>query len=110
MSLLHASFYLRLDACKRDMTEVGLKEDNTTNRAAWRFFTAEFECHIKYVAAYRIDVHVRLYHADYANVHVYMSPRPEGSHPLLSLNSYLGAIERAPGRIHLATEAWAFID
>ena len=24
------------DACKRDMTEVGLKEDNTTNRAAWR--------------------------------------------------------------------------
>ena len=23
-------------ACKRDMTEVGLKEDNTTNRAAWR--------------------------------------------------------------------------
>ena len=23
------------DACKRDMTEVGLKEDNTTNRAAW---------------------------------------------------------------------------
>ena len=24
------------DACKRDMTEIGLKEDNTTNRAAWR--------------------------------------------------------------------------
>ena len=24
------------DVCKRDMTEVGLKEDNTTNRAAWR--------------------------------------------------------------------------
>ena len=24
------------DACKRDMSEVGLKEDNTTNRAAWR--------------------------------------------------------------------------
>ena len=24
------------DACKRDMTEVALKEDNTTNRAAWR--------------------------------------------------------------------------
>ena len=24
------------DACKRDMTKVGLKEDNTTNRAAWR--------------------------------------------------------------------------
>ena len=24
------------DACKRDMTEVGLKEDKTTNRAAWR--------------------------------------------------------------------------
>ena len=24
------------DACKRDTTEVGLKEDNTTNRAAWR--------------------------------------------------------------------------
>ena len=24
------------DACKRDMTDVGLKEDNTTNRAAWR--------------------------------------------------------------------------
>ena len=24
------------DACKRDMTEVGLKEDNATNRAAWR--------------------------------------------------------------------------
>ena len=23
------------DACKRDMTAVGLKEDNTTNRAAW---------------------------------------------------------------------------
>ena len=23
------------DACKRDMTEVGLKEGNTTNRAAW---------------------------------------------------------------------------
>ena len=26
----------RKDACKRDMTEVGLKEENTTNRAAWR--------------------------------------------------------------------------
>ena len=26
----------RKDACKRDMTEVGLKEDNTPNRAAWR--------------------------------------------------------------------------
>ena len=26
----------RKDACKRDMTEAGLKEDNTTNRAAWR--------------------------------------------------------------------------
>ena len=25
-----------IDACKRDMTEAGLKEDNTTNRAAWR--------------------------------------------------------------------------
>ena len=24
------------DACKRDMTEMGLKEDKTTNRAAWR--------------------------------------------------------------------------
>ena len=24
------------DACKRDMTEVGLKEDKTTNRAEWR--------------------------------------------------------------------------
>ena len=24
------------DACKRDMTAMGLKEDNTTNRAAWR--------------------------------------------------------------------------
>ena len=24
------------DACKRDMTEVGLKDDKTTNRAAWR--------------------------------------------------------------------------
>ena len=24
------------DACKRDMTKVGLKEDNTTDRAAWR--------------------------------------------------------------------------
>ena len=24
------------DACKREMTEVGLKEDKTTNRAAWR--------------------------------------------------------------------------
>ena len=24
------------DACKRNMTEVGLKEDKTTNRAAWR--------------------------------------------------------------------------
>ena len=24
------------DACKRDMTEVGVKEDNTTNRAEWR--------------------------------------------------------------------------
>ena len=24
------------DACKRDMTEVGLKEDNATNRAGWR--------------------------------------------------------------------------
>ena len=24
------------DACKRDMTEAGLKEDNATNRAAWR--------------------------------------------------------------------------
>ena len=24
------------DACKRDMTEAGLKEDSTTNRAAWR--------------------------------------------------------------------------
>ena len=24
------------DACKRDMSQVGLKEDNTTNRAAWR--------------------------------------------------------------------------
>ena len=23
-------------ACKRDMTEAGLKEDNTTNRAEWR--------------------------------------------------------------------------
>ena len=23
------------DACKRDMTEAGLKEDNATNRAAW---------------------------------------------------------------------------
>ena len=23
-------------ACKRDMTEVGLKDDKTTNRAAWR--------------------------------------------------------------------------
>ena len=28
---------LRLkDACKRDMTEVGLKEDKTTKRAVWR--------------------------------------------------------------------------
>ena len=26
----------RKSACKRDMTEVGLKEDKTTNRAAWR--------------------------------------------------------------------------
>ena len=24
------------DACQRDMTEVGLKEDNATNRAEWR--------------------------------------------------------------------------
>ena len=24
------------DACKRDMTQAGLKEDNTTNRAEWR--------------------------------------------------------------------------
>ena len=24
------------DACKRDIAELGLKEDNTTNRAAWR--------------------------------------------------------------------------
>ena len=24
------------DACKRDMTKVGMKESNTTNRAAWR--------------------------------------------------------------------------
>ena len=24
------------DACKRDMTEAGLKEDNATNRAEWR--------------------------------------------------------------------------
>ena len=24
------------DACKRDMTEMDLKEDKTTNRAAWR--------------------------------------------------------------------------
>ena len=24
------------DACKRDMTDAGLKEDNATNRAAWR--------------------------------------------------------------------------
>ena len=24
------------DACKRDVTEAGLIEDNTTNRAAWR--------------------------------------------------------------------------
>ena len=24
------------DACKRDMTEVGLKEANTTNRAEWK--------------------------------------------------------------------------
>ena len=24
------------DACKRDMTEVGLKEDKTKDRAAWR--------------------------------------------------------------------------
>ena len=24
------------DACKRDMTEVGLKEDTTTHRTAWR--------------------------------------------------------------------------
>ena len=24
------------DACKRDMTKAGLKENNTTNRAAWR--------------------------------------------------------------------------
>ena len=24
------------DACKRDMTEVVLKEDNATNRAEWR--------------------------------------------------------------------------
>ena len=24
------------DACKRDMTDVGLKEHKTTNRAAWR--------------------------------------------------------------------------
>ena len=23
-------------ACKRDMTQAGLKEDNTTNRTAWR--------------------------------------------------------------------------
>ena len=29
--------YLRWkDACKRDMTQAGLKEDNTTNRAEWR--------------------------------------------------------------------------
>ena len=26
----------RKDTCKRDMTEMGLKEDKTTNRAAWR--------------------------------------------------------------------------
>ena len=24
------------DACKKDMTKVGLKDDNTTNMAAWR--------------------------------------------------------------------------
>ena len=24
------------DACKRDMTQAGLKEDNATNRAKWR--------------------------------------------------------------------------
>ena len=24
------------DACKRDMTEAGLKEDNATNREAWK--------------------------------------------------------------------------
>ena len=24
------------DACARDMTEAGLKDENTTNRAAWR--------------------------------------------------------------------------
>ena len=24
------------DACKRDMTEAGLKKDNTTNRTEWR--------------------------------------------------------------------------
>ena len=24
------------DACKRDMTQAGLKEDNATNRAEWR--------------------------------------------------------------------------
>ena len=24
------------DACKRDMTQAGLKEDNATNRATWR--------------------------------------------------------------------------
>ena len=24
------------DVCKRDMTQAGLKEDNTTNRAEWR--------------------------------------------------------------------------
>ena len=23
-------------ACRRDMTKLGMKEDNTTNRAAWR--------------------------------------------------------------------------
>ena len=26
----------RKDACKRDMIEAGLKEENTTNRAEWR--------------------------------------------------------------------------
>ena len=26
----------RKDACKRDMTQAGLKEENATNRAEWR--------------------------------------------------------------------------
>ena len=32
------------DACKRDMTQTGLKEDNATNRAEWRQQLISYTC------------------------------------------------------------------